>query len=100
MMIRFDSQSRFIGDGASRVAAVLGTVRSQPNWMVRLAAWAALIVLIVPVVLLGMLALVAGVVTFTILAAASLLLARVRKLMPRDDGRANVRVIERIEAGE
>jgi hypothetical protein len=83
--------------GAERVSTVFRAVQSHPGWIKRWALLAALIVIGVPIFLLVMLAVMAGVLVFGGLAAGNALANRIRGLMPRSDGRSNVRVIQRAE---
>lgn len=56
-----------------------------------------LIVISLPIVLLVLLALLTAVMVFAVLAAANIVLRRLVHLLPRRDGRSNVRVIRRVE---
>lgn len=79
-------------------------VERQPNWVIKLAVIAAVLVFVVPLVLLTLAALVVAAAVFMVLALVMRGLAVARSLFDfrgpdaptyRGDGRENVRVIER-----
>lgn len=84
-------------DLTDRGQTVFRAVSAQPNWVTRLALYAFLIVVGLPILLLTLVALFAAVFVFGLLVFANALLVRVRRIFPRDDGRRNVRVIQRRE---
>lgn len=69
-------------------------IPSQPGWITRAALLTAFIIIGLPILLLALIALFAGIVVFGVLAALNVLMARLRGQF-RSDGRANVRVIQR-----
>ena len=94
-MIRIDRISTFSGNGAHRAAAAWQTAASQPSWVARAALVVFLIVIGLPLMLLFLLALLLAVIVFTALAGVNFIIAKVRGILPRSDGRENVRVIQR-----
>lgn len=81
----------------NRIAVTASTLQSKPNWAMRVALLVAAMVIMLPIVLLTMLALMLGIIVFGVLAGASVIVTRLRGLMPRADGRENVRVVRRAE---
>ena len=80
------------------------SVRRQPNWAIKAALAAATLVVVVPIVILTLAAVLTGMVVFSFLALVAGGLRSIRSLFdfsepsapaPRDDGRRNVRVIQR-----
>jgi hypothetical protein len=67
----------------------------QPGWVWRGAFWVMALILLLPIVVLVVIALLAGVIVFGTLTLASMALQRVRGIFGSDDGRENVRVIQR-----
>lgn len=96
-MIRITRISTFANEGAGRAGAAWRTVAAQPSWVTRFALIAFLIVIGLPILLLLFLALIVATIVFGVLALANAVLIRLRGALPRDDGRANVRVIRRVE---
>ena len=94
-MIRIDRISTFSTSGAQRAATAWQTAAAQPSWITRVTMLVFLVVVGLPLLLLILLALFAATVVFFALAAVNFVLSRFRRILPRDDGRQNVRVIER-----
>jgi hypothetical protein len=69
--------------------------QSQPGWITRLAAIAVLMVIGLPIFLLVMFAFLVGGIVFAFLALTNALVVKVKGVLPRRDGRENVRVIHR-----
>lgn len=93
MPSRFEiEQMRVVADRGQKV---FRTVAAQPSWVTRLALYTFIIVIGIPILLLAGLALAAALMVFGVLALANAILVRIRRAIPRDDGRRNVRVIER-----
>lgn len=84
-----------ISRGSEHAGQAWRAVQSQPSWIARLAGAIIVLVIAVPFVLLVLLALLAGVVVFGALALVNVVVAWVRGVLPRHDGRENVRVIRR-----
>jgi len=95
-MFRTTRFSILTAEGANRVGTVFHTLRSQPGWITRLALLTVFIIIGLPIVLLVMIALLAGIFVFGLLAAINILIWRIRARLT-GDGRQNVRVIQRIE---
>lgn len=87
----------FSNQGSQRLAGVFRTVQSQPSWISRAALLVFVLVIGIPILLLALLAVFAAVVVFGMLSLFHGLTTRLRGLMPRNDGRANVRVMHRVE---
>ena len=96
-MLQFTRISTYSSRGFDRAGAVLRMVQSQPGWITRLAALVVLIVIGLPIFLLVMFALFAGGFVFAMLALFNGLALKIRSVLPRRDGRENVRVIQRAE---
>ena len=92
-MFQFTRMSTYSSRGFERAAAALRLVQSQPGWITRLAALVMLIVIGLPIFLLVMLALFAGGFVFALLALFNGLALKIRSVLPRRDGRENVRII-------
>ena len=88
---------RFMFDSASSMHRQVGgtwrAVSAQPSWVSRIALTTFLLVLAIPIVLLVLFATIAGALVFAALASAYVLVGRFRQLLPRRDGRSNVKVI-------
>ena len=84
-----------VRDFADRGQTVFRTVSAQPGWVTRLALYTFVIVIGLPILLLTIVALCAAIIVFGVLVVANALIMRLRGAMPRDDGRRNVRVIQR-----
>ncbi len=68
----------------------------RPAWVTRAALTAGMLVIVVPLVLLTLAALLVGTLVFAVLSAVAWLIGQFSGVGPRsDDGRRNVRVIER-----
>ena len=68
---------------------------SQPSWVIRLALVIFVLVVGLPLLLLAVVAVIAATIVFTGLALINAAGARLRGLLPKRDGRSNVRVIKR-----
>lgn len=95
--VRFEEEVRRCHPGAGEWYA---RVSRQPGWVTRTALFLALLVVVVPIIVLTLTAVVVGVVSLLILG----LIARIGQFITgligggpkvREDGRHNVRVIER-----
>lgn len=92
-MIRIVRIANTAQQGPRRAAGVYEYVARQPSWITRIALTAFLFVIALPILLLLMLAFLAAVMIFTILAIGNAALSALRGTLPRPDGRQNVRVI-------
>jgi hypothetical protein len=70
-------------------------VQRQPNWVSRLALMCFLVLVALPIVLLVLAAFFVAMLLFGVLAGVNVVLNAVRGVLPRSDGRENVRVIQR-----
>ncbi|MEE8155443.1 MAG: hypothetical protein V3T53_10875 [Phycisphaerales bacterium] len=68
---------------------------AQPSWVVRLALVIFVLVIGLPLLLLAVVAVIAAIIVFTGLAIINAAGAKLRGLLPKRDGRSNVRVIRR-----
>jgi len=84
-------------DGVGRARTSWRAARRQPNWLVGTTAMVFLLVIALPIFLLILLALLAATAVFGVLWGVNRLVSAVRGLLPRDDGRRNVRVLRRGE---
>jgi uncharacterized membrane protein HdeD (DUF308 family) len=96
-VLYFTSLSNYSSRGFERAGAVLRMVQSQPGWITRLAALVIVIVIGLPIFLLVTFALFAGAFVFAVLALVNGLAMKIRGGLRRQDGRENVRVIQRGE---
>jgi hypothetical protein len=82
-------------------AALYRRLQGRPPWIIKSAVLTALLVLVIPLVALVLTALIVGVTVFAVLMLAARANAWLRALVdrllhgPADDGRRNVRVVER-----
>jgi hypothetical protein len=98
---------RAVITAAVRISTAIPTIRTmsrlqimamdQRNWMWRSVLGVVVLVVLLPLLLLVFLALLAGAMVFGLLAGAAMLVQRVRGVLPRSDGRENVRIIPRRE---
>ena len=79
--------------GASHAADAYRAVAAQPNWVVRAALLAFLIIVGIPFFLLLLFATFVGITIFAIGLLIHRVLTALRGVAPRHDGRENVRVI-------
>lgn len=86
---------RFVNLGGDRMAEVFQSARGQSNWAVRLAILTFLLIVGIPILLLLLVAGLAAALVFAILSMVNWVLVRVRGIKPANDGRRNVRVIDR-----
>ncbi|MCC6681152.1 MAG: hypothetical protein IT445_09670 [Phycisphaeraceae bacterium] len=71
-------------------------IGGRPAWVTRAALTAGVLVIVVPLVLLTLAAVLVGALVFATLSAVAWLLGQFSGVGPRaDDGRRNVRIIER-----
>jgi hypothetical protein len=94
-VIRFIRISQAAEEGSHRAGSAWRMVRSQPSWIHRWVATLFLLVLALPIVLIALLALFGAALLFIILVIVNTILRAFRNVMPRRDGRKNVKVIER-----
>ena len=94
-MMSTDRQFKFINPGAEQVAGMFQRANRQPNWIMKSAVLAFLIVVGIPILILLLAAAVVATVVFAVLTACNLLLGRLKKGSTPDSGRQNVRVINR-----
>ncbi len=86
---------RIMNDGSRHAGTAWRAAQSQPGWLARVIAVVLILILIVPIVILTVLAVLLVAIAFGILAVAHRIRRWFRSLLPRDDGRQNVRVIRR-----
>jgi uncharacterized membrane protein required for colicin V production len=96
-MFRVVRMTEYVDRGRQRVGAAWQTVNTQPGWIVRTTALVFLLVIGVPILVLLVLAILAALVVFSVLWGVNRLLGGLRGILPRRDGRENVRVIRRID---
>ena len=94
-MHRVSPFSNFTTPGAQRATAIWQTAASQPSWISRAVLVTFLLVIGIPIFLLVLLALLVATVVFALLWGANALMTKMRGVLPRRDGRQNVRVIQR-----
>lgn len=86
---------RFVNIGSDRMAQAFQVARGQPNWAVRLAVLTFLLVVGIPILLLLMAAGIAAFLVFMILSGLNWFLNLFKVRSKQDDGRRNVKVINR-----
>lgn len=96
-MLRIVRIREYARDGSDRTRAAWEHVTQQPSWIIRVALAVFFVILAIPIVLLLLIAFLAALVIFSMLAIVNACLNAVRGLGPRRDGRDNVRVIRRPE---
>lgn len=95
-MFRIVEIRRYAEDGSGRVQGAWQYAARQPSWIARLALTVFLFIVMLPIIALLLLAFLAGVVVFLILAVGNTLVRLVRSVLPTSGhGRDNVRVIRR-----
>lgn len=82
-----------MGASVARTQAAWGGFRRQPSWVVWAAVTTFMLVIVVPMVLLVLFAAAAAAVVFGVLYVIDRIGQAFRGLLPRRDGRDNVRVI-------
>ncbi len=87
--------TQFAVSSFDRAGGTFRFAARQPSWIARATLIAFLLVIGAPILLVLLLALLVGVVVFGVLAGVNRVVTGVRGVMPRDDGRENVRVIQR-----
>lgn len=80
---------------ARRAGATWSTIQRQPSWVSRAALMCFVVLVALPVIALILLAFAVAFVLFAILAGVNVIVNAFRGVLPRSDGRENVRVIER-----
>lgn len=83
--------------GSERATAAWQSINSQPSWLARAVVWAFLIVVALPLLLLMIIALLVATIVFGVLWLVNKVLLLLRPVLPRRDGRENVRVIRRVD---
>jgi hypothetical protein len=96
-MFRVTRISDFAGPGAQRATQAWQTINTQPSWIVKAATLVFLLVVGIPILLLVLLALILATAVFAVLWGVNRVLAGFRGVLPRNDGRENVRVIRRVD---
>lgn len=86
---------RFVNLGGDRMAEAFQAARGQPNWAVRIAVLTFLLIVGIPILLLLLVAGLAAAVVFAILSTLNWIFSGFRSTKPTDDGRRNVRIIDR-----
>ena len=86
---------RITPEQRDRAARSYRWVASQPSWIVRLALLIFLLIVGLPILILVGLAIFAATIVFTGFALMNVALIRLRGILPKRDGRSNVRVIKR-----
>ncbi|MCZ6835570.1 MAG: hypothetical protein O7G85_07335 [Planctomycetota bacterium] len=85
----------FTTSGVRRASAVWQSAATQPSWISRVVLMTFILVIAVPIFLLVALALVAASLVFGVLWGVNFLMLKVKGVLPHNDGRKNVRVIQR-----
>jgi len=81
--------------GQQRAGAAWRVMQSQPHWVYRWVGTLFLLILALPILVIALLALFGAVVLFIILVIVNAILRAFRAVLPRRDGRKNVKVIVR-----
>ena len=96
-MTRFGQIRTITAELARRAGLTFRAVRSRPGALSQIVGMLLIIVLALPIAAFLVLLTLAAIVFLGILAGLSVLRTRLRGMLPRNDGRANVRVIRRPE---
>ena len=80
-------------DGFGHAQSTWKAARRQPNWLLGTTVMIFLVVIALPIFLLVLLALLAATLAFLALWGINRVISAIRGLLPRDDGRRNVRVL-------
>ena len=88
---------RFATSGSQRAGQAWRMASRQPSWITRITVLAFLLVIGIPVGLLILGAILAAALIFGVLVLVNGLMMKIRGLLPKRDGRKNVRVIRRID---
>ena len=80
---------------SERVAAMWRAASAQPGWLGRAVLMTFILVIAIPIFLLVMLALIVASVVFAVLFCVNYVFMKARGILPKRDGRENVRVIQR-----
>lgn len=89
-----DARIWLLNTGPESAGRVYRAVAGQPNWVLRWAFGAFLIVVMIPLVLLVLTAVAVGALVFLALWGFHRTVAKLRSVLPSRDGRENVRVIQ------
>ena len=96
-MFRVVNIRDYAESGSERASAAWQSINAQPSWLARAVVWAFLLVVALPVLALLLLALLVATIVFGVLWLANKVLLLLRPVLPRRDGRENVRVIRRTD---
>ena len=88
---------RVASTGSQRAGQAWRMASRQPSWITRLTVLTFLIVVGIPIALLILGAVFAAAIIFGVLVLFNSLLMKIKRLLPKRDGRQNVRVIRRID---
>lgn len=88
---------RFAVDGSQRAGQAWRVASRQPSWITRLTVLTFLLVIGIPVAVLILAAILAAGIIFGLLVLANNLVMKIKGMLPKRDGRENVRVIRRID---
>jgi hypothetical protein len=83
----------FATGGARHAGVAWNAARRQPSWLMTVTATVFMLVVALPIILLFVLALVAATIVFAALWGVNRIAAAMRSVLPRRDGRRNVRVL-------
>jgi cobalamin synthase len=87
----------FSAKATDAAGSTVRMIRAQPNWLIRLLALVFVIVVVLPFALLLIVVVLVAAVAIAALAGVRAAINRLRGLLPRDDGRSNVRVVRRVD---
>jgi len=95
----FDSTriTTFSATATDAAGSTVRMIRAQPNWLIRLLALVFVMVVVLPLVLLLLMVVLLLAVVLAVVGVVRALMDRLRGLLPRNDGRSNVRVVRRAD---
>jgi hypothetical protein len=96
-MINSTRITAFSAGATDAAGTTVRMIRAQPNWLVRLLAVIFVIVVVLPLTLLMIVVVLVAAVVIACLVGIRALVNRLRGLLPRHDGRSNVRVVRRTD---
>jgi hypothetical protein len=94
-MMASDNQFRFIAPGSEHVADAFRRVNRQPNWIIKTAVLAFLLIVAVPIFALLLVAAISAAIVFAVLTGWNVVLNLLRGGKKSERRRKNVRVVDR-----
>ncbi len=96
-MFRVIRIAQYANQSQQRATAAWRAINTQPSWIVKATTFVFVLVIGVPLLLLLLLALLAAAALFAVLWGVNQIILGAKGVLPKDDGRKNVRVIRRTD---